>query len=260
MKLEYKKAGQLQVRALFNRFFSPSRFGETSGNSTTPAASGSVEKSDSSGLRHRRGASGSFAEAPKPKRPLSVPLEDLANRFVRTIPEDEFSAAEIQGFLLDCKWDPEAATDGAATWVAKERVSRTAQAEREAERKMKQKARLLEETGGIGYPGMMPPAPGFLYAGAPTSGGEEPHVVNGMVNGGHSEGRSRGMQKAHLQELPTPPGTGMASSTGTLNESIPDSLGGSESDNSSRTISTRGSFLEVDRPSPSLPERTAHID
>jgi hypothetical protein len=169
LKLEYKKAGKLQALALFHRFFSPARFGESLNiDSELPSSSASAEPSaleqshsDTSGLRHRRrtsGASGAFADPPKPKHPLSAPLSELAAQFVAAIPEAEFSAAELQGFLLGCKWDPDAAAKSAEAWVAKERQERAAQVTREEERKRvaAAKAREGQELGmgsGLG-PGM----------------------------------------------------------------------------------------------------------
>lgn len=44
-------------------------------------------------------------------------LEKIASRFANKIPDDTFSPAEIQGFLLKRKKDPRKALDEVDTWV-----------------------------------------------------------------------------------------------------------------------------------------------
>ena len=41
----------------------------------------------------------------------------LARQFADSIPEDEFSVAALQGYLLENKSHPECAASGAAAWV-----------------------------------------------------------------------------------------------------------------------------------------------
>lgn len=71
-------------------------------------------------------------------------VEKLAVAFADAVPAHEFSPAEIQGFLLKNKRNPEAAVAKAAEWVAemrkerKEKQLREAEEKREAERKKKE--------------------------------------------------------------------------------------------------------------------------
>jgi chaperone BCS1 len=51
-------------------------------------------------------------------------LATLANEFAETIPDYEFSTAELQGFLLSCKRKPEEAVLKAKLWVTQELVER----------------------------------------------------------------------------------------------------------------------------------------
>ncbi|KZT21329.1 P-loop containing nucleoside triphosphate hydrolase protein [Neolentinus lepideus HHB14362 ss-1] len=94
VKIEYKLANKGQARALFSRFFPESRFG----------------------------------------RLLSEKSQDvvaLANQFADTLPEHEFSTAEIQGYLLGYKTEPAAAVAGVKVWVEDVKEERATKKERE---------------------------------------------------------------------------------------------------------------------------------
>ncbi|PYH47968.1 BCS1 and AAA domain-containing protein [Aspergillus saccharolyticus JOP 1030-1] len=52
--------------------------------------------------------------------PAATPLErisELARRFAAQVPSGEFTAAEVQGYLLNYKSDPHGAIEGAAQWL-----------------------------------------------------------------------------------------------------------------------------------------------
>jgi chaperone BCS1 len=51
-------------------------------------------------------------------------IAELASEFASRIPEGEFTAAEIQGHLLNYKNEPEAAIDAVEEWVRNVRVKR----------------------------------------------------------------------------------------------------------------------------------------
>ncbi|KAF8444830.1 hypothetical protein L210DRAFT_318091 [Boletus edulis BED1] len=58
-------------------------------------------------------------------KPLDgIKLAELAKEFADSIPDDEFSVAALQGYLLRNKSQPEAAAEGAAAWVVSEREMR----------------------------------------------------------------------------------------------------------------------------------------
>lgn len=64
-------------------------------------------------------------------------IQRLAEKFAEGVPEHEFSTAELQGYLLTCKKEPEQAVEGIAGWVVQERKDREDRKVREAERKTK---------------------------------------------------------------------------------------------------------------------------
>ena len=66
------------------------------------------------------------APALKPKiHTLSdIQISNLATEFSTAVPPDEFTPAEIQGYLLKHKYTPAEAVDGAGEWVEKIRVER----------------------------------------------------------------------------------------------------------------------------------------
>jgi chaperone BCS1 len=126
MKIEYHHATSSQASDLFNRFFPASRFAPTTGNATRHEALGAAKRK-----------SPQFKISPK------QPLADLAAAFANGVPQGEFSAAELQGFLLRCKWDPERALSGLAEWVEEvrsDRLARTAHKENERRKRRENRA------------------------------------------------------------------------------------------------------------------------
>ncbi|AEO64106.1 uncharacterized protein THITE_2109894 [Thermothielavioides terrestris NRRL 8126] len=85
------------------------------------------------------------AEAARRKEETIARVNALAEQFAAKIPAHEFSPAEIQGFLLKNKRDPEKAVEGAEQWVVdtrkekKEKELKEAQEKREKEEKEKEK-------------------------------------------------------------------------------------------------------------------------
>lgn len=139
MKIEYKRANPAQARALFERFFPADRF--------APPGIPSVALPPSKELipsLTTSSPSEPTAVVPKARYPykgtLSRALPDLADAFARAVPVDEFSPAELQGYLLLCKWDPERAVDGFPAWIDEEREQRRLKAEREEQRQARKAA------------------------------------------------------------------------------------------------------------------------
>ena len=64
-------------------------------------------------------------------------IQALAEEFAEGVPEYEFSTAELQGYLLTCKKEPERAVEGISEWVKQERKDRMDREGREVERKAK---------------------------------------------------------------------------------------------------------------------------
>jgi chaperone BCS1 len=61
-------------------------------------------------------------------------IEALASQFATKISHDEFSPAEIQGFLLKHKRDPEGAVAGVEEWMVKTRLDKSAKEKKDAEK------------------------------------------------------------------------------------------------------------------------------
>ncbi|KDR78146.1 hypothetical protein GALMADRAFT_245173 [Galerina marginata CBS 339.88] len=193
-KILYKLATKAQAAALFLRFY-PEAY--TTLLREKEATSSDPEKKPASLTSSEKESS----------------LLALSDQFATSVPEHEFSTAELQGFLLGHKQEPELAVAGVTAWIEEERTERTERAKREQERKDKQKekkesrenrqlqgglARLGMNVGGPGggsvSPGMgvgmgLPPpgtvggpvGPSFV-GGGPVVGG--PNGFNAPVIGG----------------------------------------------------------------------------
>jgi len=72
-------------------------------------------------------------------------LAQLASQFATSIPNEEFSVAALQGYLLKNKSRPEAAASEAAGWVASERELRERLAREKEEKERKERERKAEE-------------------------------------------------------------------------------------------------------------------
>ncbi|RDB27534.1 putative mitochondrial chaperone BCS1-A [Hypsizygus marmoreus] len=157
-KIQYRFATQSQASALFKRFF---------GRSTAlPTADSSDEK------------------AASPPSPPSPSIDSQAEAFASSVPEHEFSTAELQGFLLRHKKDSASAVACIGAWVAQEFMERREKEGRENERKAKlrekreaREARQMEGTMAK-FGGMV----GAMYGQPGRSA-----MVGGMVTGGPVE-------------------------------------------------------------------------
>ncbi|KAF5346690.1 hypothetical protein D9756_010360 [Leucocoprinus leucothites] len=67
-------------------------------------------------------------------------LNELAKKFADGIPEEEFSVAALQGYLLKNKSKPEMAADGVVEWVEKERQMRERLKKEKEARELREKA------------------------------------------------------------------------------------------------------------------------
>ncbi|PPQ68243.1 hypothetical protein CVT25_005312 [Psilocybe cyanescens] len=119
VKIPYQLATQEQAAALFARFYPKS------------LAEESVEKSV---------ASESHFGSEK-----QVDIHILAERFSSSVPQHEFSTAELQGFLLSCKHEPLRAAEGVGAWVEQERKDKLEREKREEEAKEKKKKKKEEK-------------------------------------------------------------------------------------------------------------------
>ena len=85
----------------------------------------------------------------------TIAIHSLAEKFALDVPEHEFSTAELQGYLLSCKKEPEMAVEGVSDWVEQERRDRKDREDREAERKAKRDANQLQ--GSLARLGIVTP-------------------------------------------------------------------------------------------------------
>lgn len=74
--------------------------------------------------------------APLDKRTLAI----LAQRFADGVPEEEFSVAALQGYLLKYKAQPDAAANGVEDWVVSEREMRERLKREKEAREVREKA------------------------------------------------------------------------------------------------------------------------
>ncbi|KAK7035646.1 P-loop containing nucleoside triphosphate hydrolase protein [Favolaschia claudopus] len=128
-KVEYALSTTEQTRSLFTRFFPVSRFGP---------------EFDSPGSGEKE-----------------TTIETLAADFAASVPENEFSTAELQGYLQGHKMSPVDAAGGVVAWVEQERVDRKAREEREEERRRKIQMRMQQHHA---------PGGGGVVGGAESSG------------------------------------------------------------------------------------------
>jgi mitochondrial chaperone BCS1 len=80
------------------------------------------------------------AKEAKKRADADARVEALARQFASKIPAHEFSPAEIQGYLLKNKRNPEAVVSGAESWVEETRKEKKAKELEEAEKKRKEEA------------------------------------------------------------------------------------------------------------------------
>ncbi|KAG2005752.1 mitochondrial chaperone BCS1 [Coprinopsis cinerea AmutBmut pab1-1] len=113
MKVEYKLATKGQASALFARFYSFK-------DDILPDSMHSVDE--------------------KKEHLTDGEITRLANVFAKAIPEHEFSTAEIQGYLLGFKKDPEQAAACVGEWVVAEQKRREEELQAEKEKKEEVKA------------------------------------------------------------------------------------------------------------------------
>ncbi|KAJ3501740.1 hypothetical protein NLJ89_g9203 [Agrocybe chaxingu] len=111
-KVQYQLATQAQAEALYQRFYPEELLSKFS--------------------------------SPLPYEKPAIDLRVLASKFGFSIPEHEFSTAELQGFLLTHKKDPIGAADNAAGWVVQERLDREERKRKAAEKRAKARAKREE--------------------------------------------------------------------------------------------------------------------
>ncbi|KAJ1304747.1 hypothetical protein OPQ81_005885 [Rhizoctonia solani] len=148
--VEFKNATKWQCEQLFNNFFPAA-----SADSIPPGPPPSIEEEKrAAGLpvedheldcncrkKVERLPDGTLTPTLAPAKRLdAVTLAQLAKKFAEAIPEDEFSVASLQGYLLKNKTRPQAAADEAAAWVISERELKARLQREKEEREAKERA------------------------------------------------------------------------------------------------------------------------
>jgi len=127
-------ATQKQAWALYRRFFPESRFADV-----VVKAEADDKTNHNEPLLNDSNHSHSASR-----------LSELANQFAESVPADEFSTAELQGYLLMCKMKPVEAVSGIAEWIEQERAEKREREEREEKRKEKlRESRLKAKTAMV---------------------------------------------------------------------------------------------------------------
>lgn len=140
MTVEFGLADGGMIAAIFRAIFAPLE-GDTATTpapavrtatttTTTTAAAGAGTDDPDEVLKR--------LAAEKTRRDETVAkIEVLAEAFAARIPEREFSPAELQGYLMKNKRDPEGAVAGAEEWIAEARKEKAAKKIRDAEEKLR---------------------------------------------------------------------------------------------------------------------------
>ncbi|KAJ3807634.1 P-loop containing nucleoside triphosphate hydrolase protein [Lentinula lateritia] len=127
--IDFKNASKWQAEALFRNFF-PSAVGAVTGSAprSRTASSPSVPRANSSASPQRLPQSKTQRQHTHSPAPLSPSvLSKLAQEFAQKVPDEEFSVAALQGYLLRNKSRPEEAVKGVEAWVEEERRNKEKQ-------------------------------------------------------------------------------------------------------------------------------------
>ncbi|CAE6438595.1 unnamed protein product [Rhizoctonia solani] len=149
--IEFKNATKWQCEQLFNNFFPAA-----SADNIPPGPPPSIEEEKrAAGLpveEHEldcqcrkkeveRLPDGTLTPTLAPAKRLdATTLAQLAKKFAEAIPDEEFSVASLQGYLLKNKTRPQAAADDAAAWVISERELKARLQREKEEREAKERA------------------------------------------------------------------------------------------------------------------------
>ncbi|KAF8706056.1 P-loop containing nucleoside triphosphate hydrolase protein, partial [Rhizoctonia solani] len=148
--IEFKNATKWQCEQLFNNFFPAA-----SADNIPPGPPPSLEEEKrAAGLpvedheldcncrkKEERLPDGTLTPTLAPAKRLdAATLAQLAKKFAASIPEEEFSVASLQGYLLKNKTRPQAAADEAAAWVISERELKARLQREKEEREAKERA------------------------------------------------------------------------------------------------------------------------
>jgi chaperone BCS1 len=143
VKIQFTYATRSQARRLYRQIFTTSRKDDhisipKSAIATPPPESDTntnTNPSTDTKNKPKRGKGISnfvLAHAKGPRAAEMTPsqLDELAEKFGKVLPGDEFTMAELQGYLLTLKWDPVGAVEGFMDWVETTRKEKRDREER----------------------------------------------------------------------------------------------------------------------------------
>ncbi|KAK1836709.1 BCS1 N terminal-domain-containing protein [Podospora conica] len=128
MTVKFDKADAGMTAAIFRAIFAP-----LEGDDAPPAAGKFADLAEA--LEAERKAA---AERAREREVTLKRVEVLAGEFAAKVPAHEFSPAELQGYLMKNKKNPEAAVEGAAEWVVATRKDKKEKELKESEDKRKE--------------------------------------------------------------------------------------------------------------------------
>ncbi|TCD69055.1 hypothetical protein EIP91_008953 [Steccherinum ochraceum] len=139
--VNFKNATKWQAEGIFKCFF-PSKSSQQASSSSSPSTPQDPKDP----------ASQENLAVPKRKKNavLAPSLSDeeicvLAKRFADAIPDDEFSVASLQGYLLKNKTRPRECVEEVLTWIAQERETRAKLKKEKEEREAKERKEAEEQ-------------------------------------------------------------------------------------------------------------------
>ncbi|KAK4241736.1 putative mitochondrial chaperone BCS1-B [Achaetomium macrosporum] len=147
MIVKFDRADTEMISALFKAIYAPLEGDDAPSPSAAPASSSralfqleNTLKTAAPNLtpEEQKQKEAEAAEAARKREETVAKVNVLAEQFAAKIPAHEFSPAEIQGFLLKNKRDPEKAIEGAEQWVINTRKEKKERELKEAEEKRKQ--------------------------------------------------------------------------------------------------------------------------
>ncbi|KAI0791922.1 P-loop containing nucleoside triphosphate hydrolase protein [Abortiporus biennis] len=131
--VNFKNATKWQAEGIFKCFF-PSKPANNAA-APSPTTSASKETTPQDGLAVPKRKRASHVVPALSEDEISV----LAKRFGDSIPDDEFSVASLQGYLLKNKTRPKECVDEVADWIVKERETRAKLKKEKEEREAREK-------------------------------------------------------------------------------------------------------------------------
>ncbi|KAK4209783.1 BCS1 N terminal-domain-containing protein [Rhypophila decipiens] len=139
MIVKFDRADQGMTAEIFKAIFAPLE------GDDAPLSPTEDEKSIILDAQAEKEKAKKDAEDAKKKKETIERISNLAEQFAAKIPEREFSPAEIQGYLLKNKRNPEAAVEGAEQFIEDTRKERKEKEAKDEQEKKKQEAKEAEE-------------------------------------------------------------------------------------------------------------------